>query len=65
MGGYIHVLPHPFFGVTGEDGAFTIDKVPPGTHKLEAWHEKLGKQTQEVTVKDGEVKTVEFVFQPK
>ena len=27
--------------------------------------EKLGKQTQEVTVTDGEVKTVEFVFQPK
>jgi plastocyanin len=65
MGGYIHVIPHPFFAVSGEDGAFTINKVPPGTHKLEAWHEKLGKQTQDVTVKDGEVKTVEFVFQPK
>jgi plastocyanin len=65
MGGYIHVLPHPFFAVSGEDGAFTIDKLPPGTHKLEAWHEKLGRQAQEVTVKDGEVKTVEFVFQPK
>jgi plastocyanin len=65
MGGYIHVLPHPFFAVTGEDGHFAIDKLPPGTHKLEAWHEKLGKQTQEVTVTDGEVKTVEFVFQPK
>jgi plastocyanin len=65
MGGYIHVLPHPFFAVSGEDGAFTIDKLPPGTHKLEAWHEKLGRQAQEVTVKDGEVTTVEFVFQPK
>jgi len=65
MGSYVHVVPHPFFAVTGADGAFTIAKVPPGTHRLEAWHEKLGKQAQEVTVKDGEVKAIEFVFQPK
>lgn len=65
MGAYIHVLPHPFFAVTGADGAFTVDKLPPGTHRLEAWHEKLGRQTREVTVTDGEVETVEFVFQPK
>lgn len=65
MGGYIHVVPHPYFAVTGEDGAFTIDKVPPGTYKVETWHEKLGKQVQDVTVKDGEVKTIDFTYQPK
>jgi plastocyanin len=65
MGGYVHVMQHPFFAVTGEDGSFTINKVPPGTYKLESWHEKLGKQSQEITVKDGEVKTVEFTYQPK
>jgi plastocyanin len=65
MGGYIHVLPHPFFAVTADDGTFTVANVPPGTHKFEAWHEKLGKLTQEVTVKAGETRTVEFVFQPK
>jgi plastocyanin len=65
MAGVIHVMPHPFFAVTGADGTFTINNVPPGTHKLEAWHEKLGKLTQDVTVKEGESKTVEFVFNPK
>ncbi|HET6574402.1 MAG TPA: carboxypeptidase regulatory-like domain-containing protein [Fimbriiglobus sp.] len=65
MGGYIHVMPHPFFAVTGEDGAFAINQVPPGTYKLETWHEKLGKQAQEITVKDGEVKTVDFTYPPK
>ena len=65
MAGLIHVLPHPFFAVTGPDGTFAINNLPPGTHKLEAWHEKLGKLTQEVTVKEGESKTVEFVFNPK
>ncbi|HVK07499.1 MAG TPA: carboxypeptidase regulatory-like domain-containing protein [Gemmataceae bacterium] len=65
MGGVIHVIPHPFFAVTGDDGRFKIEKLPPGTHKLEVWHEKLGKQTKDVTVKDGEVLTVDFTFDPK
>jgi plastocyanin len=65
MGGVIHVMPHPFFAVTGADGRFKIEKLPPGAHKLEVWHEKLGKQTKDVTVKDGEVLTVDFTFDPK
>jgi plastocyanin len=65
MGGFVHVLPHPFFAVTGEDGGFTIARVPPGTYKLETWHEKLGKLTQDVTVKAGDVQTVEFVYPAK
>lgn len=65
MGGVVHVIPHPFFAVTGDDGRFQIEKLPPGTHKLEVWHEKLGKQTKDVTVKAGEVLTVDFSFDPK
>jgi plastocyanin len=65
MAGVIHVMPHPFFAVTGPDGTFAINNVPPGTYKLEAWHEKLGKLTQDVTVQAGESKAVEFTFNPK
>lgn len=65
MGGVVHVSPHPFFAVTGDEGQFKIEKLPPGTHKLEVWHEKLGKQTKDVTVKEGEVLTVDFSFDPK
>lgn len=65
MGGVIHVTPHPFFAVTADDGRFRIEKLPPGTHKLEIWHEKLGKQTKDVTVKDGEVLTVDFTLEAK
>jgi plastocyanin len=65
MGAYIHVMPHPFFALTGENGRFVIEKLPPGTYKLEAWHEKFGKQTKDITVKDGEVFTADFEFQPK
>ena len=44
------MLPHPFYAVSGEDGTFSIKNLPPGKYTLEAWHEKLGTQDQEVTV---------------
>lgn len=65
MEGYIHVLANPFFAVTAADGSFAIPDLPPGSYKLEVWHEKLGKQTQDVTVADGETKAVEFELRPK
>ena len=62
MVGTLHVFAHPFFAVTNNDGAFTIKGLPAGTYTLEAWHEKLGTQTQTVTVKDGESATASFSF---
>jgi plastocyanin len=44
------VSPHPFFAVTGDDGAFEIKNLPPGNYVIEAWHEKYGPMTQNVTV---------------
>jgi plastocyanin len=61
---YAGVLPHPFFGVTGADGTFTIKDLPPGTYTVEAWHEKLGTQTQQVTVGDKEAKATTWTFKP-
>ena len=48
------MLPHPFFAASGPDGAFSIKDLPPGTYMIEAWHEKLGPQSQTVTVGAGE-----------
>ena len=62
MAGYIHVSQHPFFAVTGDDGAFIIPDVPPGDYKLLAWHETLKTQTLPLTVKPGEVTEVEFAW---
>jgi plastocyanin len=50
MNAYVAVMEHPFFAVTGEDGRFTIPNLPDGTYEIEAWHERLGTQTQSVTV---------------
>jgi plastocyanin len=40
--------------VSADGGAFKISDVPPGSHKLDIWHETLGKLTKDVTVKAGE-----------
>ncbi len=62
MIGYIVVTDHPFFSVTGEDGAFKLEKVPAGKYTLEAWHEHYGLKTAEVEVaKDGTAE-VKFAF---
>lgn len=59
------VTEHPYHSVSDPKGQFKISDVPAGTYKLSAWHEKLGKQTQEVTVKDGQDTKVSFAFKPK
>lgn len=63
MRAYVGVLQHPFFAVTGPEGAFEIKGLPPGTYVLELWHERLGSQTATVTVAAKETKTdLAFVF---
>lgn len=62
MNAYIGVLEHPFFTVTGPDGAFTLTGLPPGTYTLEAWHETLGAETLTVTLGPTDTKDVAFTF---
>jgi len=62
MNAWIGVLDHPFYAVTGADGTFSLKGLPPGTYTIEAWHEKLGTQTQMVTVGAAESRDVAFTF---
>jgi uncharacterized protein (DUF2141 family) len=62
MAGYVGVLSHPFFAVTGKDGSFTIEGLPPGEYTVEAWQEKLGTQTSKVKVDAGGAATSDFTF---
>ena len=52
MGAYIGVFDHPCFSVSGDDGTYIISDLKPGEYVIEAWHEKLGSQTANVTVSD-------------
>lgn len=62
MHAWVGVVAHPFFATSGPDGSFSIKNLPAGTYTIEAWHEKLGTQTQTVTVGAGETKTADFTF---
>jgi plastocyanin len=61
MNGAIAVFDHPWFAVTGEDGTFSLDGLPPGDYTLEVWHETLGTQTRQVTVGAGGA-TADFTY---
>ena len=62
MNGWAGVVDHPFFAVTSADGSFQIKGLPAGSYTLEAWHERLGTQTQQVTIAPKETKEISFTF---
>ena len=48
---YVGVVSHPVLrGDRQGGGKFELQTIPPGTYTIEAWHEKLGLQTQTVTL---------------
>ena len=62
MKAWVGVLDHPFYAVSGKDGAFTIKGLPPGEYDVEAWHEKLGAKTMKVKVADKADAKADFTF---
>jgi plastocyanin len=62
MVSYVAVVDHPYFAVSGDDGAFTIANVPPGRRTIRVWHERLGELTQTVDVKAGAAAEVTFSY---
>lgn len=64
MRAFVVASDNPFFAVSGEDGTFTIEKVPDGKYKIVAWHSQYGKKEQEIEVKGGEV-TADFSYDGK
>jgi plastocyanin len=59
MLGWIYVTETPA-AVTDGNGAFKLENVPAGKHKVEVVHPVLGKQTKEVEVKAGQETKVAF-----
>ena len=65
MNAFINVAPSPYFAVTGTDGNFTIQGLPPGNYTLAAVHEKLGEQDIDITVKPKSTAKADFTFTAK
>ncbi len=62
MQAYVGVLPHPYFAVTGADGAFDISGLAAGDYVVEAWHETLGTRSLNLTVVAGAAASADFSF---
>ena len=62
MNSYVGVLDHPYYSVSGDGGAFSLNTLPPGDYVIEAWHEMLGAQTQNITIAEGETAEISFTF---
>ena len=58
MLGWVVVTDHPFHAVTGVEGEFTLNNVPPGKYTLHVWQESLGTVAKEVMVSSGDVANV-------
>jgi plastocyanin len=61
MEGYVVVLQNPFFAVTGADGHYKINNVPPGNYSLSVWHAKGKAQPKPVTIDVSKPAVVDFV----
>ena len=62
MKAYIAVVPHPYFAVTGDDGTFELNDLPPGEYTIEVWHEKYGVQEQQITVDPDSSQEIDFGY---
>ncbi len=62
MQAYIGVVNHPYFAVTGADGAFTLKDVPPGDYVVASWHERFGTREQKVKVGPKEEQAIAFAY---
>jgi plastocyanin len=61
MSAYVWVADGPA-AVTGENGAYAMADVPPGTYEVTAWHEKLGERKGTATVPPTGTATLDFTF---
>lgn len=49
---YLFVTDTPYAAVTAPDGTFEVKGLPVGKHKVDIWHETLGRARGEVTIKE-------------
>lgn len=63
MAAWIYVFDHDLFAVTGQDGRYRIDNVPPGRHRL-AVRQPSGRLARDlsVDVRAGETTTLDVRF---
>ncbi len=64
MQGWLGIVGHPYFGVSGADGTVTLQNVPAGDYTVGVWHERFGQQTAKVTVTPQQTASTTFTLKP-
>ncbi len=62
MRAHIIVTDHPYTAVTDAAGRFGISHIPQGEYGLRLWHERLGEQTQPVSVRTAQETRVRLTY---
>ncbi len=69
MNGYIHIIDHPFFDVTGPQGTYEINDLPPGEYELSLWHElkvfRDNVKPVKVKIEPGKTTKIDFTIEQK
>ena len=63
MEGWSVVLPHPYFSLTGKNGTFSLEDIPPGAYNLIVWH-PLGTQETTIQVGPGQTHDMSILITP-
>ena len=56
------IVDNPYYAITDEEGNFSIKDIPPGTHKVVAWHPFIPNQIGTITIEPGSQSTLNFEF---
>ena len=65
MQAHIIITDHPYTAVTDAAGRFDISHIPAGQYGLRLWHERLGEQTQPVSVRIAQETRVRLTYTGK
>ena len=65
MRAWMLVLPTAKLAVTDENGAYRIDGVPPGKHKIKIWHERLGEKEAEIEIASDKTARHDVEYTPR
>lgn len=62
MSAAVIVTDSPYYFVSNERGEFFFDGLPAGVYDIEIWHERLGRKSQRIAVRDHATTHVDVVF---
>lgn len=62
MSAAIIVTDSPYYFVSNDKGEFFFDGIPAGAYEIEIWHERLGRQSHRIAVRDNGTTEVDVVF---